>query len=216
MDVKRIVVTIISPLILHFYIPIPVAIALVRRNFLYALLPIIAATFLVSDRISYGPFILYPVSHFTIPALALFAAIITLSILLARHERVWKILIFIVIAISILHSLTPVFKISGECSGCREVVINFLDSKTVFCLRLSSGMVSETKYYHLTIFPLKSEGVIVTGLHPVRLKIDSAFSFAGGHASFYAGDIRSLELCCYPETIIGTIPVPVCSSLNLE
>ncbi len=221
---KRLILTFLSPLIVHFYIPIPIVlVGFARRDFLlYVFLPIITAVTVLSNKISYGPIILRPTVHFTIPAIVLFILIFVSTILFAKRDRVWKILIFTVFLTSILHSLTPVLLNPYSGSGCDELVINFLDSRTVYCIRLDFARLSGgTAYYHVTVFPLESRGVLVTRIHLLSPKLvinnSEEIGFSGEgvyHAIFYAKNIHKavLKFCYYPETIIGTLPVPTCEN----
>jgi hypothetical protein len=230
-ETRRLFLTLLSPLIVHFHIPLPVVlIGLVRRDLLYMFLPIVVAVALVSDKINYGPVTLHPTTYFAISAVILFAGIFISALFLTERVEVWKILATALVLISILHSLTPVVGVNpygSGGSGCKEIVIDFLDSETVYCIRSTSVPLSPMNdeerimYYHITVFPLKSKGMMVTGVHMFSPKIVinefEEVSFTGNgiyHAVFYARNIHKsvMKFCYYPETIIGTIPVPLCES----
>jgi len=228
-ETRRLLLTFFSPLVLHFYIPLPVVlVGLSRKDFHPLFIPITFALGLVSDKISYGSIILHPTTYFTIPATLLFAVILISAIFLTKQSKVWKILIATVILISILHSLTPIDGVNSygsADSGCQKITIDFLDSETVYCIHSSSAPLSSndvrTMYHSIAVYPLGSEGMLITKVHLFNPRIvinefDEVSLTGNGiyHAMFYAKDIHKavMSFCYYPETIIGTIPVPLCES----
>ncbi len=153
---KRTILTLLSPLITHFYIPIPVVlVGFARRDYLlYVFLPIVIVVTFISSKISYGPVTLYPTIHFTIPAVVLFTVVLVSSIFFAKYDRAWRVLFFTLILISVLHSMTPVFENPYSGSGCNEFTVNFLDSRTVYCISVNSATLpGNATYFHVTVFP---------------------------------------------------------------
>lgn len=209
-----------------FFIFPVVLITLARRDFVYILLPITAALILRATKVNYGPLTVSPTMHFNTPSIAVFAVLLAATILASVFKpKLWRAFLAAIVVISILHTATPIESpVMGE--GCNKILIELLDSETNYYLHISSAKTGEMWYYHATLHFMDSEGLVVNRVHVVSAALTFSsevveFRNEQGkfHAIFYSEvpiDSLKLNLCYFPETVIGSLPVVFCSSVDLK
>jgi hypothetical protein len=226
---RRLTITAIAPIVMTFepfFIFPVVLITLARRGFVYILLPITAALILRATKVNYGPLTVSPTMHFNTPSIAVFAVLLVATTIASVFKpKLWRAFLVAIVVISILHAATPIESpVKGE--GCNKISIELLDSETNFCFYISSAKTGKMWYYHATLHFMDSEGLVVNRVH----LLTAALTFSSEvvefrneqgkfHAIFYSEvpiDSLKLKLCYFPETVIGSLPVVFCSSVDLE